>query len=144
EVLILEIDTAKRRISLAPAPRGAAAGDVVQGAALSVGTTVSGKVEDVKPFGVLLRLAPGQTGVIPNNEMGTPRGTDHAKEVPAGTEITAEVTAIEQGGRKLRLSRARAIRTEERAEMQRHTQTEQKGSLSTFGDLLRAAQEKRR
>jgi small subunit ribosomal protein S1 len=142
-VLVLEIDPQKRRIALALAPSGVAPGDEVQAASTSVGSIVTGKVESVQPFGVTLRLGPGQTGVVPNSEMGTPRGTDHAKEFPVGTEITAEVLSVEKGGRRIRLSRQRAITREERAEVERHTRTAQSASLSTFGDLLAKAQRDR-
>jgi small subunit ribosomal protein S1 len=143
-VLVLEIDPAKRRISLALAPSGLATGDVVEKAAVAVGSIVTGKVESVQPFGVTLRLGPGQTGLVPNSEMGTPRGTDHAKEFPPGTEIAAEVLSVEQGGRRIRLSRQRALAREERAEVERHGRTAQNASLSTFGDLLAKAQRERR
>lgn len=139
-VLVLEIDAKKRRIALALAPSGASAGDVVEGTAVAVGNVVTGKVESIQPFGVTLRLGPGQTGLIPNSEMGTPRGTDHAKEFPPGTEIAAEVISVEQGGRRIRLSRQRAIVREERAEVERHGRTAQAASLSTFGELLAKAQ----
>jgi small subunit ribosomal protein S1 len=143
-VVVLEVDAGKRRISLALAPSGIAPGDVLDAAPTSVGSIVTGKVESVQPFGVTLRLGPGQTGVIPNSEMGTPRGTDHAKEFPPGTEISAEVMSVEKGGRRLRLSRQRALAREERAEVERHTRTAQTTSLSTFGDLLAKAQRERR
>lgn len=142
-VLILEIDPSRRRISLALAPSGVAPGEEVQAQPVAVGAIVTGKVESVQPFGVTLRLGPGQTGVIPNSEMGTPRGTDHAKEFPVGTEITAEVLSVEQGGRRIRLSRRRAIAREERAEFERHARSAQATSLSTLGELLAKAQRER-
>ncbi|HZR83727.1 MAG TPA: S1 RNA-binding domain-containing protein [Candidatus Binatia bacterium] len=143
-VVILEIDPAKRRIALALAPQGAQPGEVIAASRARAGDVVTGTVEGVKPFGVVLRFGPGQTGVVPNNETGVPRGADLAKEFPAGSELTAEVTAVEMGGRRLRLSRAKALRREEQAEIDRHGRTQEKVSLSTFGDLLRQAQEKRR
>ncbi|MEW6268390.1 MAG: S1 RNA-binding domain-containing protein [Thermodesulfobacteriota bacterium] len=143
-VVVLEIDEGKRRIALALAPSGIAAGDVLEATSTTVGSVVTGKVESVQPFGVTLRLGPGQTGVIPNSEMGTPRGTDHGKEFPPGTEIAAEVISVDKGGRRIRLSRQRALAREERAEVERHTRTAQRASLSTFGDLLAKAQRERR
>lgn len=143
-VLVLEVDPKKRRISLSLAPTGFAAGDVVEGTSVAVGNVVTGKVESIQPFGVTLRLGPGQTGLVPNSEMGTPRGTDHAKEFPPGTEVTAEVISVEQGGRRIRLSRQRAIVREERAEVERHGRSAQAASLSTFGDLLAKAQRDRK
>ena len=120
------------------------AGDVVEGTKIAVGNVVTGKVESIQPFGVTLRLGPGQSGLVPNSEMGTPRGTDHAREFPPGTEITAEVISVEQGGRRIRLSRQRAIVREERAEVERHGRSMQSASLSTFGDLLAKAQRDKR
>lgn len=143
-VLVLEVDVKKRRIALAPAPHDAAAGDVVAASEVRVGGIVTGTVESIEPFGVTLRLGPGQSGLIPNSEMATPRGTDHAKEFPPGTDIVAEVISVEKGGRRVRLSRQRAIAREERAEVERHTRTAQTASLSTFGDLLAKAQRERR
>jgi len=143
-VLVLETDAKKRRISLALAPSGMAAGDVVESTPVSVGNVVTGKVESIQPFGVTLRLGPGQSGMIPNSEMGTARGTDHGKEFPVGSEIAAEVLSIEQGGRRIRLSRQRAIAREERAEVELHGSTAPSASLSTFADLLAKAQRDRR
>jgi small subunit ribosomal protein S1 len=143
-VLVLEVDTKKHRIALALAPSGLAAGDVVESARVAVGNVVTGKVESVQPFGVTLRIGPGQSGLIPNSEMGTARGTDHAKEFAPGTEIVAEVLSVEQGGRRIRLSRQRAIAREERAEVERHGRSAEAASLSTFGDLLAKAQRERR
>ncbi len=143
-VIVLEIDPMKRRIGLSLAPKGVSAGDVVEGTQIAVGNVVTGKVESIQPFGVTLRLGPGQTGLVPNSEMGTPRGTDHAKEFPPGTEIVAEVISVEQGGRRIRLSRQRAIVREERAEVERHGRSMQSASLSTFGDLLAKAQRDKR
>jgi len=143
-VIVLEIDAAKRRIALALAPAGASAGEVIGGTSARVGEVVTGVVEEVKPFGVVLRLGPGETGVIPSNETGVPRGADLNREFPVGSEATAEVTAVELGGRRLRLSRNRAQKREEQSEIERHGKSQEKVSLSTFGDLLRQAKERKR
>jgi small subunit ribosomal protein S1 len=143
-VIVLEIDPQKRRIGLALAPKGMSAGDVVEGTRVAVGHVVKGKVDSIQPFGVTLRLGPGQSGLIPNSEMGTERGTDHAKAFPPGTEIEAEVISVEQGGRRIRLSRQRAIVREERAEVERHGRSTESASLSTFGDLLAKAKRDKR
>jgi small subunit ribosomal protein S1 len=143
-VIVLEIDRAKRRIALALAPRGHEAGEVIAGTTARVGDVITGVVEAVMPFGVVVRFGPGQTGVVPNAESGVPRGGDLGREFPLGSEVTAEVTAVEMGGRRYRLSRSRAQRRDEQAEIERHGKSQEKVSLSTFGDLLRKAQERRR
>ncbi|MBI3300772.1 MAG: S1 RNA-binding domain-containing protein [Deltaproteobacteria bacterium] len=97
-VMILGIDHDKRRISLALAPEGMAPGEQAGDSTLAVGSVVTGTVESVEPFGVFVRLGPGQTGLIPNAEMGTPRGTDHRKEfAPGDHEERAETQAYLRG-----------------------------------------------
>jgi len=100
---------------------------------------MNGTVEGVEPFGVFVRLGPGQVGLIPNAEMGTPRGADHRKEFPPGAEVKVVVLAIEDGGRRLRLSRAKAREHEERADTQAYLHgAGQRGRFgTTLGDLLR-------
>lgn len=138
-VMILSIDAKKRRISLALAPEGASPGDQVEEAILEVGTVLTGHVDRVEPFGVFVRLGPGQTGLIPNAEMGTPRGTDHTKNFGPETEVKVAVLAIEENGRRIRLSRSKAQAQEERAEAKAYMSDPAKtGSTfgTTLGDLL--------
>lgn len=142
-VLVLEVDAARRRISLAPAPGGLDAGTRVEPLPLRVGRPVRGLVEEVQAGAVVLRLGPGQTGVITNQEMGTPRGSDHKADFPRGTEIEAEVLRVEAGGRRAKLSRKRAIRREERAEIERYAKSRSDERFSTFGDLLEKARERK-
>ncbi len=143
-VIVLEVDSRRKRVSLALAPEGAEVGEKVEAAHARVGDVVTGVVEKIEPFGIVLRLGPGQTGVVPKPESGVPRGDDLAHAFPTGSEVAAEVTAVEHGGRKLRLSVARAQKREERAALEKHALASPSGSLSSFGDLLRKAQEKRR
>src|SRR5581483_9137118 len=66
-VLILGIDPDKKRISLALAPEGSEPGGQLE-SSLSVGSVVTGTVDRVEPFGVFVRVGPGQVGLIPNAE----------------------------------------------------------------------------
>lgn len=144
DVVILEIDLAKRRIALALAPEGLTPGEQLAPPPLEVGALVSGTVERVEPFGVFLRLGPGQIGLIPNAEMGTARGTDHRKDFAPGTQVTAVVLAVEEGGKKIRLSRAKAVEREERAETQSYLSAapQKRGFGLTLGDLLKQRQQR--
>jgi ribosomal protein S1 len=99
-------------------------------------------VERIEPFGVFVRLGPGQTGLVPNVELGTQRGTDHRRMFPIGTEMTVLVLAIEDGGRRIRLSHSQALLHDEQAETQaylRDTTTKGGGFGLTLGDLFRQA-----
>jgi predicted RNA-binding protein with RPS1 domain len=143
-VIVVEIDRRRRRIELAPAPSDRQPGERIERLPLRRGEIVTGRVADVGPSGVLVRLGPGQIGLIAHPEMGTPRGSDHAADFQRGTEISAEVLAVEGGGRRAHLSRKRALRREERAEVERHMRTQAEERFPTLGDLLRQAQEARR
>jgi small subunit ribosomal protein S1 len=143
-VLVTSIDPEKRRISLALAPEGAMPGSQLE-SGIAVGAVVTGTVERIEPFGVFLRLGPGQVGLIPNAEMGTPRNTDHRKDFPPGAEIKVAVLSIEDGGKRIRLSRAQAIRMEEEAETKGYIQDSARkggGFGMTLGEALRQSRRK--
>jgi small subunit ribosomal protein S1 len=116
-VMIVSIDGDKHRIGLALAPQDAAAGDRVE-SSVAVGAVLTGAIERVESYGVFVRLGPGQTGLVPTAELGTARGADHRKAFPVGTDLKVLVLAIEEGGRRIRLSHAQALAQEERAETQ--------------------------
>jgi small subunit ribosomal protein S1 len=143
-VLVASIDPDKRRIGLALAPEGSAAGEHLE-SRVATGVVVTGTVERIEPFGVFLRLGPGQVGLIPSAEMGTPRNTDHRKDFPPGTEIKVAVLSIEDGGKRIRLSRALAQRMEEEAETKGYMQDSARkggGFGMTLGEAIRRSRQK--
>ena len=144
-VLILSIDPDKRRIALALAPEGLVPGDQAEALTLTPGAVVTGTVERIESFGVFVRLGPGQTGLIPNAEMGTPRGTDHRKEFPPETKVKVAVLTIEEGGKRIRLSRTKAHAHEERVETQAYLASTQKqqGFGLSLGELLQQSKKKK-
>jgi small subunit ribosomal protein S1 len=138
-VLVASIEPARRRIGLALAPEGATPGEQLE-STVAVGAVVTGTVERIEPFGVFLRVGPGQVGLIPNGEMGTPQNTDHRKGFPPGTEIKVAVLSIEDGGKRIRLSRAQAQRMDEDAETKgyiRDAARKDGGFGMTLGEALR-------
>jgi small subunit ribosomal protein S1 len=140
-VIVLGIDSGKRRISLALAPDDASAGDRIE-STVSVGAVLVGTVERVESFGVFVRLGPGQTGLVPVAELGTPRGADHRKAFPLGSELKVLVLAIEDDGRRIRLSHTQALAHDEKTETQaylRDTAGKGDGFGLTLGDLFRQA-----
>ena len=143
-VLVTSIDPDRRRIGLALAPEGATPGERVE-STIAASAVVTGTVERIEPFGVFLRLGPGQVGLIPNAEMGTPLHADHRKDFPPGTEIKVAVLSIEDGGKRIRLSRAQALRMEEDAETKGYMQDAAKkgaGFGMTLGEALRRSRRK--
>jgi len=140
-VLIINIDREKRRVALALAPEGAELGQQME-SRVEVGAVLKGTVERHEPFGVFVRLGPGQTGLVPNTELGTQRGTDYRKAFAVGTELKVLVLAIEEGGRRIRLSHTQALAREERAEAQEylHDSGAKSGGFGlTLGELFRQA-----
>jgi small subunit ribosomal protein S1 len=137
-VLIVALDSGKRRVGLALAPDDAAVGEEMV-SPVAVGAVLTGSVERVEAFGVFVRLGPGQTGLVPNAELGTSRGADHRRLFPAGSEMKVLVLAIEEGGRRIRLSRDKAIAHEEQAETQAYLRQARSGGGfgMTLGERLK-------
>ncbi len=142
-VMILTIDAGKRRIGLALAPEGAAVGEEMT-SSVAVGAVLVGVVDRIEQYGVFVRLGPGQTGLVPNAELGTQRGADHRKMFPTGTEMKVMVLAIEEGGRRIRLSREKALAHEEQAETQAYMKDagDKRGFGMTLGDALNQARKR--
>ena len=138
-VMIINVDLAKRRIALALAPEGAEVGEQME-SVVTVGAVLTGTVDRAEPFGVFVRLGPGQTGLVPNAELGTTRGADHRRMFPAGSEMKVLVLGIEEGGRRIRLSREKALAHEEHAETEAYIKDSAKkgGFGMTLGDFLKS------
>src|SRR5204863_217595 len=75
-----------------------------------VGDVVDATVDKCEPFGVFVHWDGGK-GLVPNAELGTPRGSDNKKTVPPGTQFKAQVVDLDDRGR-YRLSRTAAERAE--------------------------------
>jgi ribosomal protein S1 len=135
--MIVAVDPVRRRIALALAPDGAAVGEEMA-SAVAVGAVLTGTVERVESYGVFVRLGPGQTGLVPSAELGTARGADHRRTFPIGSELKVLVLAIEDSGRRIRLSREKAVAHEEQAETQAYLRDARKGGFGmTLGDFLK-------
>jgi small subunit ribosomal protein S1 len=137
-VMIVNVDTARRRVALALPPDGAAVGEHLE-STVAVGAVLTGTVERHEPFGVFVRLGPGQTGLVPSAELGTERGVDPRRTFAVGSEMKVLVLAIEEGGRRIRLSREKARAHEEQAESQAYLKdAARKGGFGmTLGDFLK-------
>ena len=68
-VMVVGIDSGKRRVALTLAPDDAVIGEEMA-STVAVGAVLTGTVDRVEPFGVFVRLGPGQTGLVPNAELG--------------------------------------------------------------------------
>jgi small subunit ribosomal protein S1 len=142
-VQVDSVDDAQKRVSLRrisedeaqapPAPEKKAGGRRPR-----VGDVVDAKVDRVEAYGVFVSWPDGK-GLVPNVELGTPRGSDNHKTTPVGTQFKAQIIEVDERGR-YRLSRTSAERAEGRSEYEayrRKAPPPGKG-FGTLGDLLRA------
>ena len=141
-VVVKKIDKAAKKISLVPAPDGAEVGTTIAStsASVKVGSVVTGVVDRIEQYGVFVQIdgTKGRAGhgLVPQAELGVPRGTDLRKAFPEGTKVTAKV--LETGDGRLRLSIKGAKDAEERADYEAaRGKANVPASLGTFADLLK-------
>jgi small subunit ribosomal protein S1 len=144
EAYVLSLDQQANKISLSIEPK--AAPKKINYPATD--ELIDGTVEKVMPFGVFVKINNDLNGLIPNSEMGTPRGADHTKTFLPGTPIKALVLDVDTEQGKVTLSRKAIIQKEEEADLRRYRESEAKetkseNGLSDFGELLRAKLEEK-
>ena len=144
-VQVESVDDSSRRIALrrisedegaAPEKPAAAAGQRAR-----VGAVVDVTVDKCEPFGVFVHWDGGK-GLVPNAELGTPRGSDNKKTTPPGTQFKAQILEIDERGR-FRLSRVAAERAADATDYREYQRQMNKKmppgkGFGTLGDLLRA------
>jgi len=139
-VVVKSIDREAKKISLVPAPDGAAAGAQVKEISLRVGAVVDGAVDRVETYGVFMQVdgTKGRNGrgLVPVAELGVQRGVDLRKLFPEGTRLTVKV--LETGEGRLRFSVKAAKDAEERAQFEEvRSKAGAAATFGTFGDLLK-------
>ena len=137
EPLVLSVDKENRKISLSLEERASEDAPLPE-----MGEVVEGAVDRVMSYGIFLRLDSGLSGLIPNSEMGTPRGTNHSRMFPQGTRLQVVVIGVDKESRKISLSRNAVSEKVEKDEFSRYRSGQQgehggsAASLSSFGELL--------
>jgi small subunit ribosomal protein S1 len=126
---------------IALAQDGAAVGQAATSMKPVQGAVVKALVEQHERFGVFAQVVGTKgragRGLVPNAELGLPRGADVRKELPLGTEITAKVVDATEG--RMRLSIRAAKDDAERAVYDSYREEQsKKGGMGTLGDLLKA------
>jgi small subunit ribosomal protein S1 len=145
EVYVLGVDPGSRKISLSMQPKPVPKVVVLP----EVGALVEGTVDKVMPFGIFVKLQGGQSGLIPNSEIGPTDGADPKRMFTSGTAIQTVVVDVEQQSGKIRLSRKAVMDkkvTEEYAEYVGTVKQADGGSsgLGSLGDILKAKLEEKK
>jgi small subunit ribosomal protein S1 len=102
-VVVKEISTEKRRISLSL--RDAGADPWADAAArFPVGSLVQGTVEKRAPFGLFVELAPGITGLMPNTAAASSRQASALARLAPGDAVSLAVQALDAEQRRITLA----------------------------------------
>ena len=145
EVYVLSVDQQGRKISLSMQPKA----EPVKIVLPAVGEILIGTVERVMPYGIFLKISDSITGMIPNQEMGTPSGTDHRGMFPQGTEMQVAVIEVDTANNKVRLSRKAVLEKAAQDEFDQYRESvksagESRGGFGSLGDILRAKLEEKK
>ena len=145
EVLVMGIDRQAHRISLSIKEamikkRMEMEGGGADKVRLEVGQVLRGIVDDIKPYGLFVRLpqlgAKGR-GLLPFEELRGSEKGEVKKKFPKGQEIQVEIISIDEKGR-IRLSQRVMEEREDREDYKKFLEKEEKdGKLGTLGDLLK-------
>ncbi len=99
---VRDVDTKRRRLSLALREISVEDPWENAGKKYSIGRVVEGIVERVGPPGVFVQVQPGMTGLIPGSEIG--HGVDTAGAFPAGKKIAVKVISLDPERKRIALS----------------------------------------
>jgi small subunit ribosomal protein S1 len=144
DVLVMGIDRETHRVSLsikeATIKKKMDMEEGLDKARLEVGQALKGIVEDIKPYGLFVRLpqlGPKMRGLLPMEELrGSERG-DVKKKFPKGQEIQVEIISIDEKGR-IRLSQKAMGEREDRKDYEKFVENEEKGGeLGTLGEIFK-------
>ena len=103
EVMILDIDNAKERVSLGLKQKSHNPWDDVE-AKYAIGSVVKGHVVNIMPYGAFVEIEQGVEGLIHVSEMSwTKRVTKAGDVVSVGEEVEAVVLDIDKEGKKISL-----------------------------------------
>jgi len=143
DVMVMGIDRPARRISLSlkEAAIKKQIGDEEDGKVrLEVGQILKGIVEDIKPYGLFVRLpqlGKGVRGLLPVEELGGSEKGDARKKFPKGREMRVEIISIDEKGR-IRLSQKVMEEREDQEDYRKFVETEGKSSnFGTLGDIFK-------
>ncbi len=106
-----------------------------------VGEVLEGAVERVMPYGIFLKLDSGASGLVPNSEMATPKGSNHSRMFPPGTRMQVVVIGSDKQTGKVSLSRSAVSERQERDDFKRYRTSRRQdddtqAGLGSFGELL--------
>jgi small subunit ribosomal protein S1 len=101
---VREVDSEKRRLSLAMREIASEDPWSVAEQKFATGTVVEGTVERGGPSGLFVSVVPGMTGLVPFSEMNIPPGSDASKIYRPGEKLVVKVISLDPKRRRIGLS----------------------------------------
>ena len=108
---------------------------------LTVGTTVTGKVERVEAFGAFIQVAPGLTGLLPASKMAIPRDSSPARVYNAGREVRVQVDSIDERRKRISLGLPGTGSEGTRQDYQEFQKQQDEGSFNALAAALQRARD---
>jgi len=145
DVLVMGIDRETHRVSLSIKEatikkRMEQEGEGSDKVRLEVGQALKGIIEDIKPYGLFVRLPQlgmKVRGLLPVEELRDSEKGDVKKRFPKGREIRVEIVSIDEK-RRIRLSQKVVEEREDREDYKRFLEREDKGGkLGNLGDVFK-------
>jgi small subunit ribosomal protein S1 len=139
DVMVKEIDDAKRRMSLSMKDaEGDPWIDVLE--KYSVGRTIEGKIEKKERFGFFVELEPGITGLLPQSKMANFHRPALIEKLREGDTLMVVVEEIREDERKITLGPADTM---EEGAWRDYTKNQEKPMGSLGDKLLKALESKK-
>ncbi len=136
EVVILNVDEKNQRIGLGVKQLSSDPWEEALKKYKPRKTSVTGKVKDVKEWGIVLELEDKLEGYIRANEYSDEKGSgDITKNVKEGDEITALVTGLDKRKRQVNLSKKKYEQWREKQSVSDFMSSQGEASVK-LGDLL--------
>ena len=135
EAVVLEIDPARRRISLgvkqlSENPWQQLARDY------KIGETVEGPVLSVNEFGVVVKIGDNAEGFMHVSQMDAERVDTPAALMKVGDTVSAKITRIDPETGKISLSRKQMLKDEEKSTIKQYMKRKESGSINSLGELF--------
>lgn len=136
EVVVLNVDEKNQRVGLGVKQLSADPWEEALKKYKPRQTSVTGKVKDVKEWGIVLELEDKLEGYIRANEYSGDKGqSDLTKQVKEGDEITALVTGLDKRKRQINLSKKKHEEWLEKQRVSDFMSSQGEASV-TLGDVL--------
>jgi len=135
EVCVLEVDRARRRISLGVKQLSESPFERFL-MTHSAGDVVEGEVTNLTEFGAFIRLDEGVEGFMHVSQLERDRVNSPSDCLSVGQKITAKITKIETDSGKISLSRRQMLKEQERHTVSQYMRKKEGGSLLSMGELL--------